>query len=59
MKLKLTQEELVFAKDWIKECQWSECYEDFEIDDLDQSVIEKGLEKHYSGGIAQFKKDSK
>lgn len=57
MKNKLTETELTLAKDWIKECQWGEQYEDFEIDNLDQSVIEIGLEKHYSGGIAQFKKD--
>lgn len=53
----LSDKELIAAKEWIGECQWAENYEDDEIEELSQAAIEKGINKHYAGGLIQFKKD--
>lgn len=53
---KMNSEQLSQARDWIKEC--IPCFRDLEseedVDELTDAEVERGIEKHYDGGIAAF-----
>jgi hypothetical protein len=55
MNLKLSPRELKLAREWIKECSWREEYTEDEIDELSDQAVEKGVDRHFSGGVAEFK----
>lgn len=54
----LTTQELVYARDWIKECSWGDLDRD-DVDDLTDKQVERGISKSYSGGIEEFKRSCK
>ena len=54
---KLSPEQIKQAKEWIKDCQWGEEFEDGDIDALSDSEVESGVNRHYDGGLKQFIKD--
>ena len=45
-------------REWVKDCQWGEQYEDSDVDELPDIVILRGVEKYYDGGIRQFMADA-
>ncbi|NDJ26246.1 hypothetical protein GS682_32720 [Nostoc sp. B(2019)] len=52
----LTTNELLWAKEWIKEClPWRDLSCSEEVEELTEQEIVKGIKRHYSGGIKQFK----
>lgn len=53
----LNQSQLAQTREWVKDCQWGENFEEDEIDALPASQIEKGIEKHYDGGLKAFIND--
>ncbi|MFM7440361.1 MAG: hypothetical protein ACKO2V_17485 [Snowella sp.] len=53
----LTQEEIEEAKAWILDCQWLDIHSEDDLDDLSNEEIEKGIDKHFDGGIEQFKRN--
>ena len=56
-ELALTQTELKLARDWIKECDWSDIECDEDVDELTDEQVTKAVKKFYDGGLANFKKD--
>jgi hypothetical protein len=55
---RLNAQQLREAREWVKDCEWREGYEPHEVDDLPARVIERGIEKHYDGGLTAFIRDS-
>jgi hypothetical protein len=55
--MKLTVEQLRAARGWLSDCYWSDIDED-DIAELPATIIERGIRRHYDGGVAQFVKDS-
>jgi hypothetical protein len=53
---KLTQTELEAARDWLKDCVWANM-ESEDFDDVSDCAIERGVAKHYSGGVEEFKRN--
>lgn len=51
---KLTSNEIKEARDWLKDLGFSDI-EDFEIDELSDSQIEKAISRLWDGGIECFK----
>lgn len=52
----MTRTELKAALEWLMECSWGDMDpEDFE--ELTDAEIERGIKRHYCGGIEQFIKD--
>lgn len=50
---KLTAEQLTEARAWIAECLWADmCEED--IAELTDRRVERGIARHFGGGIAGF-----
>jgi hypothetical protein len=44
------------ARGWLADCYWDDFGpEDFEDEPV--SVIQRGIERHYDGGVAQFVRD--
>ena len=50
----LTQEEIEEARRWFEDCQWLDL---IDFDDLSMEEIEKGIDKHFDGGLEQFKRN--
>jgi hypothetical protein len=42
-------------RDWIADCTWREDAET--LADLPASAVYRGIERHYAGGVAQFRRD--
>jgi hypothetical protein len=55
--MKLTPEEIEEAKNWILDCQWLDIQFDDDLDNLSNEEIEQGIDKHYDGGLEQFKRN--
>ena len=53
--MKLTEQELKFAREWVSDCQWTDIDCEDDIDQLSSVEIERGIQKNYEGGIAGFK----
>jgi hypothetical protein len=53
----LRQEEIEEAKALILDCQWLDIHSEDDLDDLSNEEIEKGIDKHFDGGIEQFKRN--
>jgi hypothetical protein len=53
-KMMLTQEEIEEARRWFDDCQWLDL---IDFDDLSNEEIEQGIDKHFDGGIEQFKRN--
>ncbi|MGF1934530.1 MAG: peptide ABC transporter substrate-binding protein [Nostoc sp. ChiQUE02] len=52
----LTPKQLLQARDWIKDCcPWGDLQED-QVDDLSDDDVTAGIERHFKGGISEFKK---
>lgn len=52
--MKLNNEELKAALEWLKDCTWGDMdAEDFE--ELTGEEIERGIKRHWCGGIESFK----
>lgn len=49
----LTEEELFYARDWLKDLEFINI-EPEDIDDMSDSVIIRGIQKYYGGGLEQF-----
>lgn len=47
------EEDLVDARDWIKDCIWQDL-ETEDVDNLSPLVVVRGVERHYDGGWEQF-----
>lgn len=54
--LKLTQEEIEEAKAWINDCQWRDIGVYLDVEDLSNEEIERGIDKHFNGGLEEFKR---
>ncbi|MEH2379175.1 MAG: peptide ABC transporter substrate-binding protein [Nostoc sp.] len=53
---KLTPEELLEARDWIKDCcpSWRDLNKE-DVDGLTDEEVTRGVQRNFSGGISQFK----
>jgi hypothetical protein len=47
-------EEIAEMRNWVKDCEWGEQFEDEEIDDLPVAVLIRGIRRHYDGGMVGF-----
>jgi hypothetical protein len=56
-KMMLTQKEIEEAKAWILDCQWLDIHSEDDLDDLSNEEIEQGIDKHFDGGLEQFKRN--
>lgn len=57
---RLTDSELCEARAWIADCHWLEAEHDGDgewIAELTPAQIERGLERHYAGGLVGFLRD--
>ena len=54
--LRMNQAQLEQARAWIKDClgTWRDLESEDDVDECSDREIERGVERHYSGGIAQF-----
>ena len=52
--VKLTSEQLIEARDWIKDCKWEDIYCDEDVDEMSDAQVEAGIAKYYDGGIQAF-----
>jgi hypothetical protein len=54
----MSEKELKQAREWIKEClgTWRELETEDDVDQLTDSQVQKGIAKHFSGGIEEFKR---
>jgi hypothetical protein len=53
---KLTPNQLLEARTWIKDCcPWSDLQEE-QVDELSDEEVTAGIARHFSGGISEFKK---
>ena len=52
---KLTPAELKHAREWILECQWRDIDSEEDLADFSDAQVERGIQKHFCGGIAEFK----
>jgi hypothetical protein len=50
----LTEKEIEEAKRWFEDCQWLDL---IDFDDLSIEEIEQGIDKHFDGGLEQFKRN--
>lgn len=55
-ELQMTQQELNFAREWIKDCVWQDIDSADDVDDLTDLQVIRGIKKHFSGGIEEFKR---
>ena len=55
--LELNPAQLEEARDWIKDClgSWRELETEEDVDELSDSQVIKGINKHYCGGLEAFK----
>jgi hypothetical protein len=51
----LTAEELAEARGWIADCMWSDHIDPYALTD---AQVERGIARHYSGGIEAFRADA-
>lgn len=49
---RLTYPQLVAARAWVSDCEWAEC--GFEECDYTDREIERGVARHYDGGLDGF-----
>ena len=52
----LNADEIRAAREWIAECVWRDLDED-DIADLTDRQVERGIARHYDGGIEAFRAD--
>jgi hypothetical protein len=52
-----TREQIDAMRDWVKECQWREDWDDDDVDNAPDAVIIRGVARHYEGGLKQFLSD--
>lgn len=52
----LDSETITAMRGWISDCTWDDLDDD-EIAELPETVIIRGVQRHYSGGVAQFLAD--
>jgi hypothetical protein len=45
------------ARSWIADCEWADLYEAEDVADLTDAQVAAGIELHYAGGWAQFRRD--
>lgn len=50
----MTATEIEAAREWIAECAWPDLCDD-EIAELTPRQIERGIARHYDGGIEAFR----
>jgi len=48
-----TPQNLLDAREWIKDCQWQDMDES-DVDDLTDLEVVRGICKHYDGGWREF-----
>lgn len=53
--LGVTAAQLAEARGWISDCMWGD---DVDLDELTDAQVERGIARHYDGGITQFVADS-
>lgn len=56
---RLDDDQLRDAREWVKDCLgcWRDLDDVEDVDALPAEQIEAGIDRHYAGGIAQFKAD--
>ena len=54
--IEVSKEALSAMREWVSECQWGDLG-DGDIDELSDEQILRGVQRSYSGGIAQFIRD--
>lgn len=52
----MTPEQLAEARGWISDCVWPDL-EPEDIDQLTAAQVQRGISRHYDGGITQFVAD--
>ncbi|MEH2050917.1 peptide ABC transporter substrate-binding protein [Nostoc sp.] len=53
----LTPNQLLEARDWIKDCcPWGDLHDEEQVDELTDDEVTTGIARNFSGGISQFKK---
>jgi hypothetical protein len=57
VKVMLTEKEIEEAKAWILSCQWLDIHSEDDVNELSRYEIELGIDNHYDGGLAQFKRN--
>lgn len=50
------EDTLTAMREWVSECVWADMDEE-EIAELTATQLMRGVEKHYAGGVAQFRID--
>lgn len=48
--------EIAAARAWLKDCAWADL-EPEDVDELTDDRVRVGIERHYAGGIDQFRRD--
>jgi hypothetical protein len=55
----LTPKQLLLARDWIKDCCPGWCDLDKEeVNELTDTEVTRGIRRHFSGGISEFKSNT-
>ena len=44
-------------RDWLKDCVWADM-DSADVNDLSDSAILRGINRHYDGGVDQFRADA-
>lgn len=50
--IEITPEHIKNMREWVEDCQWADS-----IEDLTDTEIVNGVERHYCGGVSQFIED--
>jgi len=50
----VTAAELAAAREWIADCVWGDLERAADIAALSDAAVERGIARHYSGGVAEF-----
>ena len=53
-KVMLTEKEIDEARAWFNDCQWLDL---IDFDYLSVEEIEQGIDRHFDGGLEQFKRN--
>lgn len=52
--IKLSADQLQQAREWVADCQWQDIHDADDVAELSQVEIERGIDRHYDGGLLQF-----
>lgn len=52
--MKLSNQEIELAKDWLADCFFEDIFDKNEIYQMENKEIQEAIKKHYNGGIKAF-----